>query len=117
VAEGDRFCPACGKPVQNDALTPTSAKDREVEIAWANEVQLVEMMNSGQRAVYMTRQKNPTTAVMLALFLGGLGGQFFYFGQIGAGLVCCLFCWTFIPAVVGLVHAFGIDHAHGFDAF
>ncbi|GAA3953730.1 NINE protein [Hymenobacter algoricola] len=48
--------------------------------------------------------KNRTTAAIIAFFLGGFGGQFFYLGRAGTGVICILFCWTFIPAFIALYH-------------
>jgi len=42
-------------------------------------------------------------AALFALFLGGFGAHKFYLGKVGQGLVYLLFCWTFIPAVVGWI--------------
>jgi TM2 domain-containing membrane protein YozV len=46
--------------------------------------------------------KNKTTAALLSLFLGGIGGQNFYLGHTMMGLLSVFFCWTFIPAFLGL---------------
>ena len=51
----------------------------------------------------MAKPKNKLAAALLALFLGGLGVHKFYLGKTGMGLVYLLFCWTFIPAIVGFV--------------
>jgi len=51
-------------------------------------------------------QKNSTTAVLLALFLGGFGAHHFYFGKIGLGVVYVLFCITGIPAIIAFVECF-----------
>jgi TM2 domain-containing membrane protein YozV len=48
--------------------------------------------------------RNKTTAALLAFFLGGIGGQYFYLGRVGAGIACLLFCWTFIPCIIALYH-------------
>ncbi len=48
-------------------------------------------------------QKSKTTAGILALLLGGCGAQFFYLGAWGWGLVCVIFLWTYIPAIIGIV--------------
>lgn len=48
-------------------------------------------------------EHNKTTAALLALFLGGLGLHKFYLGRTGMGLICLVFCWTFIPAFISLV--------------
>ncbi len=47
--------------------------------------------------------RSKTVAGLLALFLGGIGIHKFYLGRIGWGIAYILFCWTFIPALVGLI--------------
>jgi len=47
--------------------------------------------------------KNRVAAAVLAILLGGIGVHKFYLGKIGLGIVYLLFCWTGIPALVGLV--------------
>lgn len=57
----------------------------------------------------MTKQsRNPSTALILAFLLGGLGAHRFYLRQWGWGLAYVLFCWTFIPVFVALVECFVI---------
>lgn len=58
---------------------------------------------------YNNVKKNPTTAVLLALFLGGLGIHKFYLNNIGLGIVYLLFCWTYIPAIIAFIEAFAIS--------
>ena len=53
-----------------------------------------------------TRRKNPTTGVLLTLFLGGLGAHRFYLGQTGLGILYLVFVWTFIPAIAALIECF-----------
>jgi len=45
------------------------------------------------------------TAILLALFLGGLGAHKFYLGKNLMGVIYLLFCWTFIPAILGALEA------------
>ncbi|HJD43837.1 MAG TPA: TM2 domain-containing protein [Candidatus Paenalcaligenes intestinipullorum] len=47
--------------------------------------------------------KNKIAAALLAFFLGGFGIHKFYLGQVGMGVLYLIFCWTFIPALVGFV--------------
>lgn len=47
--------------------------------------------------------KNRGLAIVLALFLGGLGIQKFYVGKIWSGFLSLIFCWTFIPAIIGFI--------------
>lgn len=47
---------------------------------------------------------NKTTTALLALILGTIGGQYFYLGKTGWGIVSVLFCWSFIPTFIGFYH-------------
>ena len=48
-------------------------------------------------------QKSRVAAIILALFLGGLGAHKFYLGRVAAGVLYLLFCWTFIPSVISFI--------------
>lgn len=47
--------------------------------------------------------KSKTTAGILAILLGGIGAHKFYLGKIGLGILYLVFCWTYIPAILGLI--------------
>jgi len=47
--------------------------------------------------------KSKTTAALLAIFLGGIGIHKFYLGQVVWGVLYILFCWTWIPMIVGFI--------------
>ena len=47
--------------------------------------------------------KNRVAAAILAIFLGDLGIHKFYMGKIGQGILYLVFCWTGIPAIVGII--------------
>lgn len=47
--------------------------------------------------------RNKWIAIIIALFLGWIGGHKFYLGQQGLGIVYLLFFWTGIPALVTLI--------------
>ena len=49
--------------------------------------------------------KSRTVAVLLALFLGGIGAHKFYLGKVGTGLVYLLFFWTCVPAIIAVFEA------------
>ncbi len=57
----------------------------------------------GSAARLAPASKSKVVAVLLALFLGGIGIHKFYLGQIAAGVVYLVFCWTLIPGVIALV--------------
>lgn len=47
--------------------------------------------------------KNKLVAGLLAIFLGGLGLHKFYMGKPILGIIYLLFCWTFVPSIIGFV--------------
>lgn len=47
--------------------------------------------------------KSRGTAAAFAILLGGLGVHKFYLGQVGWGIVYLLFCWTWIPLILGFI--------------
>ena len=47
--------------------------------------------------------KSKTTAGLLAIFLGGIGIHKFYLGKIGMGILYIVFCWTYVPAIIGFI--------------
>lgn len=49
------------------------------------------------------KEKNKTEAGVLSIVFGGLGVQKFYLGKYGQGLLRLAFCWTFIPALLGVI--------------
>lgn len=48
-------------------------------------------------------EKNNVVAGLLGIFLGIFGVHEFYVGRNKRGLLYLLFCWTGIPAIVGLI--------------
>jgi TM2 domain-containing membrane protein YozV len=71
---------------------------------------LVVGMSAHQQALFVAEynavRKDTMTAVLLALFLGGLGAHQFYLGQILLGVLYLLFFWTFIPMIIALIELF-----------
>ena len=48
-------------------------------------------------------RKSRVIAALLALFLGGIGVHKFYLGKWVQGILYLALCWTYIPAIVGLI--------------
>jgi TM2 domain len=55
---------------------------------------------------YESVRRDEVVGVLLALFLGCFGIHHFYVGRVGLGILYCCFCWTGIPAVLGLIECF-----------
>ena len=47
--------------------------------------------------------KDRKTAAYLAILLGGIGVHKFYLDKTVQGFLYVLFCWTFIPLIIGLI--------------
>ena len=64
----------------------------------------VQNQQQGVGPVYASgRVVNKLVYVLLAIFLGGIGGQKFYAGRWGLGILCLIFCWTGLPSVIGVI--------------
>jgi len=48
---------------------------------------------------------NKWTYVLLAFFLGGIGAHKFYAGKPIMGMLYLCFCWTYVPAIIGLIES------------
>jgi TM2 domain-containing membrane protein YozV len=82
--QASKFCFACGNGI-----------DHRAEIC----------PKCGVRQTAATARKSRMAAVLLALFLGGLGIHKFYLGRPGWGILYILFCWTFIPSIIAFIEA------------
>jgi TM2 domain-containing membrane protein YozV len=51
-------------------------------------------------------KKSKAVAVLLALFVGGVGAHKFYLGRTLSGVVYLLFCWTLVPSIIAACEAF-----------
>jgi TM2 domain-containing membrane protein YozV/predicted RNA-binding Zn-ribbon protein involved in translation (DUF1610 family) len=82
------YCRGCGKPIHHQAQS-------------CPECGAPQRISSPKN--FNNSPKERITAALLAMMLGGIGVHKFYLGQHGTGVVYVLFCWTFIPTVVGLI--------------
>ncbi len=118
-------CAYSGKPYCNDELVEVQgrmyAKDNlghvmaEIKERSSNASPMV-FMNAGggssSSAAAISSQgpvstKSKGLAIILALLLGGLGAHKFYLGRPIWGIIYLLFCWTFVPTIVGFIEAIG----------
>lgn len=90
-------------------IKKSSDEARQAELAYN---QILQGLPQDKQMLFVMQynavKKNPTTAVLLALFLGGLGIHKFYLGQTGLGVLYLIFCWTYIPSLIALIEAFVI---------
>ena len=87
-----KFCFACGASI-----------DARAEICPKCGVRQHAPQPSGGLAATAPNGKSKLAAALFALLLGGLGVHKFYLGQIVWGVIYIVFCWTFIPAIIGLI--------------
>lgn len=57
------------------------------------------------QVAFANEKKSVGVAVLLALFLGGLGIHKFYLGKTSLGIIYLLFFWTLIPGIIALIEA------------
>ena len=78
---GGQFCVRCGGLMGSQIYAP----------------------NSPQAMQPYRPKKDKLTAGLLGMLVGSLGIHHFYLGNIGAGILSVLFCWTYIPALIGFI--------------
>lgn len=90
-SESEKFCSECGGLINVKAeICPKCGVRQMSAPATSNPVQ-------------STATHSKFAAGMLGIFLGGLGIHKFYLGQGVQGLLYLVFCWTFIPAIIGFI--------------
>lgn len=88
VAQNQVFCRGCGKSIHKNA--PICPHCGAPQAVYTN-------------TFAIQGKKNKVVAGVLGIFLGGFGIHKFYLNEPGLGILYILFCWTFIPAFVGLI--------------
>lgn len=114
----ENLCPQCGAPNDpeavrckycGEALTPPAA-------ATSQGYQTYQAPPVIQQTIYTNGGPNGNDGIdpswpikskiaagVLGILLGGLGIHKFYLGKVGQGIVYLLFCWTFVPEVIGFI--------------
>jgi len=82
ISDQAATCPSCGAPILGRSQSPSAR-------------------------VVVAAPKSRSAAVLLSMLLGGLGLHKFYLNSPGWGVIYLLFCWTFIPAIIGFLEGLG----------
>ena len=53
---------------------------------------------------YSSGKKNKLITILLAIFLGGFGAQYFYLGEYLLGVICLILSCTGISCIWGIIH-------------
>ncbi len=89
---GHIFTPVAPRPVQapQPFFSQQSLQQKNVQ----QSIQFKSVNSTG---------KNRTIAALLAFILGGLGGHQFYLGNTVKGILYLVFCWSYIPGIIGFI--------------
>ena len=100
------------------ALIDDDFKDKSVDFLESkrqNFIEQLETFNLATKSFINTKfklavknKKEKNTAVLLSLFLGGIGVHKFYLGINGHGFLYLVFSWTFIPLILSLFNFFSL---------
>jgi TM2 domain-containing membrane protein YozV len=82
----EEYCSSCGEIIKQEAVMCPECG-----------------VSQDQSSTPGNSSKDRTSAGIIALFLGGLGGHHFYLGNTKKGIVYLLFFWTFIPAIAAFI--------------
>lgn len=85
------YCQNCGKDVGESNFCPNCGKETSKP--------MVVHQNTCNDCVKV----NKIAYALLAILLGGIGIHRFYARRFVSGILYILFCWTAIPAILGIV--------------
>ena len=94
MEEETKFCKFCGAKIPMDAVMCTSCGRQVEELKYSASTQQNIVINNSNNNTNINsgmmaggRMKNKWVALLLCLFLGGLGAHRFYEGKIGTGIL------------------------------
>jgi TM2 domain-containing membrane protein YozV/ribosomal protein L40E len=97
--------------VENDAAKQLTVQSRPAPSAEHQHPAVEPAKMTPQQKLYFQQEydkliRNPSTALILTLLLGGFGAHRFYLKQWGWGIAYIFFVWTFIPVIVSIIECF-----------
>ena len=95
IGADQKYCFECGEVIRGRAEICPKCGVRQP--------MLPSMSGAASGTLIAPNGKSKLAAALLAIFLGGLGVHKFYLGQVVWGILYLVFCWTFIPAVIGFI--------------
>lgn len=103
----EKFCPECGEIILAKAEICPKCGCRQPPMFSGKASELAQAFDQ-------SFPKSRTTAVVLAIFLGGIGAHRFYLRKPVSGVFYALMVWTFIPGLLGFIE--GIHYLTMSDA-
>lgn len=117
-------CPQCGAPIADgatsckycgEAFSQSAPAQQQIQQTQQAQPPVAQAVDNGINPAWPI--KNKVAAAVLAILVGGIGIHKFYLGQTGKGILYLLFCWTGIPAFVGLIEGilYLVSNDHNFQ--
>lgn len=102
--EGDsKFCKYCGTNNGVNEEVNNNYQKQYQEPIQSQPINQGQPIQSAQPVGTKVPVKSKVVAGLLGIFLGGIGIHKFYLGKIFQGIIYLIFCWTYIPAIVGFI--------------
>ncbi|MFA5523440.1 MAG: NINE protein [Tissierellales bacterium] len=108
----NKFCPSCGASLDLNAgeckycgetITTSLPQQPQAPQYQAPPQQAPAVSQPMYTTTPYKPAKSKVVAGLLGIFVGGLGIHKFYLGKIGMGILYLLFCWTYVPAIIGFI--------------
>lgn len=95
------YCKYCGSKVQgtNEGVHVNAQPQQEFN----QQQRFAEQQQVYTPTLKKVPVKSKVTAGILGILLGGIGIHKFYLGKAVQGILYLLFCWTYIPALIGFI--------------
>ena len=97
----EKKCPSCGAPI--DLIATECKYCGEAIVVEEPQYQVPQDPPVYSSNCVPVASKSKIIAGLLGIFLGGIGAHKFYLGKIGMGVLYLVFCWTYIPVIVGFI--------------